>query len=115
MDPVAPQDAPSATKPADLMVRPMSEKQLTQAVVDCARRLGYLVYHTHDSRRSAPGFPDVVLIRGRRMIVCELKVGKNKPTAAQLAWLGAFEDCGVPAYLWREDDWLSGRIEKVLR
>jgi hypothetical protein len=93
----------------------MSEKQLTQAVVDCARRLGWLCYHTHDSRRSAPGFPDVVLIRGRRMIVAELKVGKNKATAAQLAWLGAFEDCGVPAYLWREDDWLSGRVEDALR
>lgn len=48
-----------------------------QSVVDAARLNGWLVYHTHDSRRSAEGFPDLVMLRLSRMVVAELKT----PTA----------------------------------
>jgi hypothetical protein len=53
----------------------MTEKQLQGAVVELAKRLGYLVYHTFDSRRSNPGWPDLVLCKPPRLIFAELKVG----------------------------------------
>ena len=90
-----------------------------QAVVDAARLQGWLVYHTHDSRSSAAGFPDLVMLRGAYMIVAELKVGKpgtvkGEPTLAQAEWLEAFErvvEYGEVA-VWRPEDWPT--IEQAL-
>ena len=41
----------------------MTEKKFQAAVLQIANMYGWLAYHTHDSRRSAPGFPDLVLVR----------------------------------------------------
>ena len=46
-------------------------------VVDLARTLGWRVYHTYDSRRSQPGFPDLVLVR-ERILFLELKSETGK-------------------------------------
>ena len=46
-----------------------TEKQFQQSVVEVARTLKWRVYHTHDSRRSAAGFPDLVLTRGGHRIL----------------------------------------------
>jgi hypothetical protein len=56
----------------------VSEATLLAKVMAEARRLGYLVYHTHDSRRSAPGFPDLVLCNGQRLLFVELKSRTGK-------------------------------------
>lgn len=82
-------------------------------VIDRAKLGRWFVYHTHDSRRSVAGFPDLVLIRPPRLIVAELKVGKNVATPEQNLWLNLFEDVNVPAYIWRPCDWAE--IESVLR
>lgn len=58
------------------------------------------------------GFPDLILVRGTRMIAAELKVGRNAVTMEQQAWLAAFEVAGVPAYTWRPADWTE--IERIL-
>jgi hypothetical protein len=39
------------------------EADFQATIVETARTLGWLIYHTHDSRRSSPGFPDLVLVR----------------------------------------------------
>ena len=41
----------------------LTEAQLQEMVVARSKALGWLVYHTYDSRRSASGFPDLVLAR----------------------------------------------------
>jgi len=51
---------------------------------------GWLRYHTHDSRRSEPGFPDLVLIRRDRLLAVEVKRRGGKATEAQKTWLAAF-------------------------
>jgi hypothetical protein len=74
----------------------MSEKELQQTIVDTARLLGWMVYHTHDSRRSEPGFPDLVLVhpkRGRLMFV-ECKSATGRVTPEQTAWLDALALAG---------------------
>lgn len=48
---------------------------------------GWLAYHTHDSRRSAAGFPDLVLVRAPELIVAELKSAAGTTSPAQEAWL----------------------------
>ena len=62
----------------------------------------------------AAGFPDLVLVRRSRLVFAELKVGKNKLTSEQEAWLKDLE--AVPyleSYLWWPVDW--ARIERILR
>ena len=39
------------------------EADFQAQVVKLALLLGWKVYHTHDSRRSREGFPDLILIR----------------------------------------------------
>jgi hypothetical protein len=48
-----------------------------------------------------------------QLLVAELKVGKNKVTDEQQAWLDDFAEAGVPAYVWRPTDWKQ--IEEILR
>lgn len=87
-----------------------------QSVVDAARLNGWLVYHTHDSRRSAEGFPDLVMLRLSRMVVAELKTPTGKVTPAQAVWLEAFRDVydgPIEVFVWRPADWPA--IEKTLR
>ena len=106
----------------DAVAGHMTEAQLQAAVIECARRLHYDVYHTYTSRRSEPGFPDLVLIRKdpriglpSRFIVAELKAPGGRVSPDQERWLRNFEAMGVPAYVWRPSHWLSGEIERALR
>lgn len=67
-----------------------SEKTLMQSVLDLARLNGWLCYHVHDSRRSAPGFPDILAIRGAELLAIECKSQRGKLTSDQERWLRAF-------------------------
>lgn len=88
----------------------ITEKQFQAQVMQLARLRGWSrQYHTHNSRRSVPGFPDLVLVRrvGSRceLIFAELKVGKNKATPEQAEWLADLRDAGQRVYLWTPGDW----------
>jgi len=83
----------------------LSEARFMAMVIELAKLRRWFVYHTHDSRRSIAGFPDLVLLRPPQLIVAELKVGRNRPTSEQNLWLNLFEEANVPAYVWRETDW----------
>jgi hypothetical protein len=104
------EDQPSV-KPAPVV--PVKERDLERYVLDVAQARGWLVYHTFDSRRSQPGFPDLILLRGERQVVAELKVGRNKPTEAQELWLDAFHEAGAQTCVWREGD--LDEIAEILR
>lgn len=83
------------------------ERDFQQQIVDAARWLGWLVYHVFDSRRSEPGFPDLVMVhpRQRRVLFVELKSETGRLRPEQLIWLGALMSCpGVEAYVWRPGD-----------
>lgn len=80
------------------------EKDWQRTVVDLARQLGWTrIYHTHDSRRSTHGFPDLVLVRDR-VIYLELKRETTRPTSEQVAWLRALRAAGAEAYIARPRD-----------
>src|SRR5205823_10582265 len=51
------------------------------------------------------GFPDVLMLRGGRLLVAECKCGSGRKRKDQRVWLDAFEsvfDCEV--YEWRPED-----------
>lgn len=87
----------------------MSEQALQQAVIQLARLLGIEWYHTHDSRRSRKGFPDLVLC-GSRLLYRELKTQVGKLTTEQEQWGARLKRAGQSWDVWRPDDLQSGRI-----
>lgn len=90
----------------------MSESEFQAQVVQLFRLRGWLVYHTHDSRRSTPGYPDLTLVsKSGHVVFAELKTERNKPTGTQLMWLDRLRKGGAEAYLWRPDMWAD--IERV--
>lgn len=96
-----------------------SEKAFQQALLDAARRLGWLCYHVFDSRRSAHGFPDIICLKGERCLAFELKANKGRVRPEQLAWIEAFGRVpGVTAAVLRPKDYdqalavLSGETEE---
>jgi hypothetical protein len=86
-------------------IKPITEKEFMAQVSKLAKLCGWRVYHTHDSRRSVAGFPDLLMIRRTHLIVAELKVGRNKPTPEQKEWLDAFHDVDATTFVWTPDDW----------
>jgi len=98
-----------------MVAKAMPEKALQAKVIDLATRAGWLVYHTYDSRRSEPGFPDLVLVHPTRGVLWrELKKHTGKPTADQRKWLERLELAGEDVGIWRPMDWLTYRVHKEL-
>lgn len=85
----------------------MTEEQFLGAIRDCAHRLGWATYHTHDSRRSEHGFPDLVLVRGTRLVFAEVKTDRGHTTLAQDDWLEALRAAGAETHVWRPLHWDS--------
>ena len=85
----------------------LSEKDLLAQVRELAETLGYRVYHTHDSRRSEPGFPDLVIAGHGRLWFVELKSQQGRVTAPQREWLGALAATGAQTRVWRPSDWAA--------
>lgn len=77
----------------------ISEKEFTTRVKGIFRAAGWIVYHTLYSKGSDAGFPDLICVRGERLVAMELKAGRNKPTARQREWLAALRRAGAEAYV----------------
>ena len=84
-----------------------SEAALQVRVVALLKLRGFRVYHTFDARRSEPGFPDLIAVRGRRLVAIELKTARGRVTEAQMAWLRALNEVTqVDAFILRPAaDW----------
>ena len=87
----------------------LTEKDFQRQVIELAELNGFLVYHTHDSRKSAKGFPDLVMARTERVVFAELKTEKGLVSREQWLWLAALPN----AYVWRPSDWNA--IVKILK
>ena len=86
--------------------RAMSEAEWQKQVIEYAEMRGWACYHTHDSRRSQAGYPDLTLCRLSRILFVELKSAKGRVTREQAVWLNALEGTGkCECHLWRPSDW----------
>ena len=109
----------------------MSEQQLMACVVGTkskpglARVMGWRIAHFRPAMTSrgmrtpvsadGAGFPDLLMVRGLRLLVVELKAEAGRVAPEQSAWLSAFLRAGVETWLWRPEHWHDGTIERVLR
>jgi len=103
----------------DGTVLDLPEKTMLERLRQLARQAGLLCYHTWRSKRSAEGFPDLLIVETRTVpptLYClELKTATGAVTPAQEAWLAALAQVpGVEARLVRPQDlaevegWLRG-------
>lgn len=101
----------------------LTEAEFTRQVIDLAHARGWLVMHQRPARTSKGwrtaisgdiGFPDLVMVRDGRLVFAELKVGKNKMSAAQERWIEQLQSVrsvagvranSVMAVEWRPEDW----------
>ena len=99
----------------------MTETELLDAVVELARLFRWQLHHCRPGRTARgwatpiqgdAGFPDVVAVRGRRLVVAELKSARGKVTEQQEKWLERFAAAGAETYCWRPGD--LERIAQVL-
>tara|TARA_Y100000593_G_scaffold10345_1_gene18709 strand:- start:1186 stop:1506 length:321 start_codon:yes stop_codon:yes gene_type:complete len=98
----------------DKIIPTMTETTFLNWVVELAEAGRWLVYHTHDSRRSQPGFPDLTLAKGSRTIFAELKTEKGKVRPAQQLWLNELrKNKHLEVYLWRPSD-IDEIVEKLM-
>ena len=103
--------------PTDELLRrakTMTEADLQACVETAAKLRGWRTYHTHDSRRSQAGFPDLVLVRGNHILWRELKTMTGRLRPEQHAWIDDLEHAGADVGIWRPIDWLNGTIDREL-
>jgi hypothetical protein len=84
-----------------------SEEEWRHQVRGIATRYGWrLQYHTADSRRSDPGWPDEVFghLGQRRTLFVEFKTDSGRIRPAQREWLAHLADSGCEVAVWRPGD-----------
>jgi len=91
-----------------------SENEVLAYVRAACKELGLLCYHTHDSRRSEPGFPDLVIV-GQWVLFAELKSHRGRLTAEQRRWGSKLTAAQVAWTIWRPADCLDGTVVRMLR
>ena len=92
----------------------MTERELQSNVTRLAKQEGWLCFHVVDAKRSAPGYPDLTLARGSRLIFAELKSETGRLRPEQIDWLDTLAETGNEIYTWRPEDW-PDRIIEALR
>jgi hypothetical protein len=98
------------------LAREDTEADFQQRIIQIAQASGWLVYHTHDSRRSQPGFPDLVLVHaGRRLTLFrELKKETGVLSPKQREWIHELTEAGQDVAVWRPRQWFDQTIPDLL-
>lgn len=91
----------------------VAERVFQDNVERRAIRYGLLVYHTHDSRGSRKGWPDLVVAGPGGAIFRELKTAKGTTTMEQERWLALLRQIGMDAKVWRPADIRTGEIAQT--
>ena len=73
--------------------RAPAEADIQSGILEAAALGGWLAYHTHDSRRSHVGFPDLVLVRPPEVLLLELKGARGRVSEVQREWIAALQGC----------------------
>jgi VRR-NUC domain len=100
----------------------VSERDFEQTVTDALTLFGWRWCHFRPARTQrgwrtplsgSPGFPDIVAVRGDRILYVELKAANGKLRDEQQAWLSNLGAAGADCHCWRPSDWPF--IERLIR
>lgn len=103
------------------LLRLITEKTFQKWLQAVLTELGWRWYHAPDNvprnghvQNIKAGFPDLVAVRGRRVLFIELKTTKpeSKTTPAQDEWLADLRQAGQEVYVWRPSD--KGKLRSIL-
>ncbi|MDN4611932.1 VRR-NUC domain-containing protein [Arthrobacter burdickii] len=100
----------------DKLLRLVTERQLQRQVEGILTAYGWRWFHAPDNRpangrvqKIRPGFPDLLAVRGPRLVVIELKTETGRIASEQVEWMQNFEAAGAEAYVWRPRDTETAR------
>jgi len=82
-----------------------NEGEFQAEIIQVARLMRLVTYHTHDSRRSDSGFPDLVIVGRTGVLFRELKTDTGKVTPDQEFFIAALKLAGQDAGVWRPTQW----------
>lgn len=90
-----------------MMMKRERESDFQAQVIHVAKLYGWLCYHTYDSRRSTPGYPDLALLHPvkHRYLLRELKTDRGRLKPAQSLWIETLKLSGIDAAIWRPSQW----------
>lgn len=92
----------------------ITERSFQASVIEICKLLSIAWYHTHDSRRSNRGWPDLAMVGKRGFITRELKTASGRLTTEQQYWGLMLRAAGVSWDVWRPADLHSGRVQREL-
>ena len=101
----------------------MTEEDLLTAVLNLAMTAGFRVCHFRPARTNRgwrtlvqghPGWPDLMMVKGKRFLVVELKGEKGVVSDDQRLWLADLLRAGIETHVWRPVDWTTGLIAEEL-
>ena len=95
-----------------MLLETVSEETWQAHVLRVAKDHGWWTYHPRDSRGSAHGWPDLVLLRPPRALFVECKSGRGVVSDHQEHVLGLLRACGLDARVWYPTD--EEEMEKEL-
>jgi hypothetical protein len=99
-----------------------SEAGFQRAVCEALRLFGWRWTHFRPARTARgwrtplsgdAGFPDLVAVRGDRVLWAELKAERGRLSDEQAKWLAALGHAGQDVHCWRPSDWPT--IQETLR
>lgn len=101
----------------------ITEAAFQAQVIELAHLLGWRVAHFRPAQTKhgwrtpvaadGKGFPDLVLVRRKRLIFAELKSQRGRLSPEQREWWEALQPTGAEAYVWKPSDF--DEIAAVLR
>lgn len=90
-------------------------EQLRVRVKELAVISGYEhIYYTWNSRHSPAGFPDMLLLKGGRLIVIEFKIRPDNLSPEQYFWLMEFLNLTDEVYVFDDSDEDWEKIEALI-
>lgn len=99
-----------------------TEKDFQAWVIDTAKRRGWKYAHTYRAlmqdgqwrTTTSPGFPDLLLLRGPRLVAMEVKSKTGRVDPLQDQWLDAFALLPC-AEAWVVDPTMAAEVMRILR
>lgn len=84
-----------------------AEKDFQSLVVDALRTMGYVVIHVREMFGNTKGIPDLLIFRGERGYMVELKILGNYLSAGQRRWQERWLPAGTEVLLIHntQQDW----------